>query len=125
MRYFPEKIQIVETQSVLNFLIIPLFFSAPSKGEYTLEVTYRSEIFDGENGLLIQNLIPSKKRSLCEKTADVPPGNDKPERENPGNESPNGKPNWKTFSIRIGQQKESEKWHSRTPKKRENLITRC
>lgn len=28
-------------------------------------------------------------------TADVPPGNDKPERENPGNESPNGKPNGK------------------------------
>lgn len=25
-------------------------------------------------------------------TADVPPGNDKPERENPGNESSNGKP---------------------------------
>ncbi|PQB70135.1 peptidase, partial [Enterococcus faecium] len=92
MRYFPEKIQIVETQSSAQFSNHTAIFSAPSKGEYTLEVTYRSEIFDGEKWSAHTESVTQQKAITVRETADVPPGNDKPERENPGNESPNGKP---------------------------------
>lgn len=95
MRYFPEKIQIVETQSSAQFSNHTAIFSAPSKGEYTLEVTYRSEIFDGEKWSAHTESVTQQKAITVRETADVPPGNDKPERENPGNESPNGKPNGK------------------------------
>lgn len=95
MRYFPEKIQIVETQSSTQFSNHTAIFSAPSKGEYTLEVTYRSEIFDGEKWSAHTESVTQQKAITVRETADVPPGNDKPERENPGNESPNGKPNGK------------------------------
>ena len=67
MRYFPEKIQIVETQSSAQFSNHTAIFSAPSKGEYTLEVTYRSEIFDGEKWSAHTESVTQQKRSLCEK----------------------------------------------------------
>lgn len=66
--------------------------------------------------------VTQQKRSLCEKLP-MCPGNDKPERENPGNESPNGKPNGKP-SHPDRTAKKVKNGTQGLPK-RENLITRC
>ena len=92
MRYFPEKIQIVETQSSAQFSNHTAIFSAPSKGEYTLEVTYRSETFDGEKWVAHTEPVTQQKAITVREAVSVPPGTDEPEGENPGNGSPNEKP---------------------------------
>ncbi len=79
MRYFPEKIQIVETQSSAQFSNHTAIFSAPSKGEYTLEVTYRSEIFDGEKWVAHTEPVTQQKAITVREAVSVPPGTDEPE----------------------------------------------
>ena len=102
MRYFPEKIQIVETQSSAQFSNHTAIFSAPSKGEYTLEVTYRSEIFDGEKWAAHTESVTNQKEKIQEMNHQM-----------------------ETLLIRIGQQKKVKKMALKDSQKRENLIIRC
>ncbi len=85
---------------MLNFLIIPLFFSAPSKGEYTLEVTYRSEIFDGEKWSAHTESVTQQKAITVRETADVPREmtNQKEKIQEMNHQMNHQKTKWKTFS---------------------------
>lgn len=77
----------------------------------------------GKNGLLIQNLLPSKS-DHCARNCRCAPEMTNQKEKNPGNESPNGKPNGKP-SHPDRTAKESEKMALKDSQKRENLITRC
>lgn len=124
MRYFPEKIQIVETQSSAQFSNHTAIFSAPSKGEYTLEVTYRSEIFDGEKWSAHTESVTQQKAITVRETADVPREmtNQKEKIQEMNHQMENQMEN---LLIRIGQQKKVKKMALKDSQKRENLITRC
>ncbi len=78
----------------------------------------------GKNGLLIQNLLPSKKRSLCEKLPMCPREmtNQKEKIQEMNHQMENQMEN---LLIRIGQQKKVKKMALKDSQKRENLITRC
>lgn len=84
LRYIPEKWQIRETQSSGAFTGETAVITAPARGNYTLEVTYRTEQFDGENWIAHTETASQSKRITVLANAEEGTGTEQPTPEQPG-----------------------------------------